>query len=79
VCGVIGPATGDDIPCDHLKGLPDKNPGSPFCFTGYFVSPELTIPPALERIVIIGGDGTLVNVMVKLPTANGITGPISPV
>lgn len=43
------------------------------------MSPELTIPPALERIVITGGDGTLVNVMVKLPTANGMTGPISPV
>ncbi len=41
--------------------------------------PDVTIPPALDRIVVSGGDGTLVNVMVKTPVANGITGPISPV
>jgi hypothetical protein len=43
------------------------------------VTGEVTIPPALERMVVSGGEGTLVKVIVKTPVANGITGPISPV
>jgi hypothetical protein len=43
------------------------------------VTGEVTLPPALEVMVVSGGEGTLVKVIVNTPVANGITGPISPV
>src|SRR5262249_20592416 len=63
-----------------LTGLPGGSPGSPrLGVYRVIVTPEVTIPPALDRIVVSGGGGTLVNRIVKTPVANGITGPISPV
>jgi hypothetical protein len=47
-----------------------------YCFYRVTVTGDMMIPPALEVIVTAAGEGTLVNVSVKTPTAKGITGPI---
>src|SRR5947209_6266845 len=60
-------------------GLPGM-PGSP-AVTGYrvMVTPEVAMPPVLDRTVTTFGGGTLVKRMVNTPGANGITGPMTPV
>jgi hypothetical protein len=54
-------------------------PGRPEFRHRVMVTPETAIPPALDLIVTRSGGGTLVNRMVNTPSANGITGPITPV